>query len=270
MATHAQAQTGTGNTTARAISQIGSDITLPAGGPWTIFGIWGQVAKITTVPNEGTGGELIFRALSGDLTPDPAPGIYPMVGTAGSSSVNMYNAQFGLNIWPVNWSAAGKSVISLSYRQQLAITSASITAGGILFGDTVPPVRPLKFCDSVQASFASAAEQTIGTITLAEKATRIVGVMADLNKGDATTAAEPMLATVRLASDDVKMPPFVFPCARGFNAADGTAVGGPSSGMQPFIPVDIPVVGGARIDIFATSTQSITGNIDLAVYLAYE
>ncbi len=270
MATHAQSVTGTGGTTAAAITQIGSNITLPAGGPWNIFGLWGQVAKSATVPAEGTGGALIIDALSGDLTPDPAPGQYPMIGSPATISANDGIESLPLNIWPVRWQAAGKSVIKLSYLNQLAITTASKTAAGILFGDTVPPVKPFPFSDSVRGAFASTAEQTIGTITLAEKATRIVGILADLGKGDAITAGEAILATVRLASDDVKMPPFSFPCNRCFDASDGTAVGGASVAQSQYIPVDIPVTGGARIDVFATSVVSVTGNAEVQVFIAYE
>jgi hypothetical protein len=270
MSTHAQLQTGAGGTAARAITQIGGNITLPAGGPWSIFGLWGQVVKSTTIPDQGAGGELIISALSGDLTPDPAPGIYPIIGACVSESANSSLSPVGLNIWPVNWEAAGKSVISLSYRQQLAITTGSVTAAGIIFGDSVPEKRPLTFCDSVQASWADTAETAIGTITIAEKATRIVGILADLNKGDAATAGEAILGTIRLASDDVKMPPAAYPCNRAFNASDGTAVGHPATPQSQFIPVDIPVTGGARIDIFATTTISVTGNADIAVYIAYE
>jgi hypothetical protein len=264
------AVTGAGATTAATKTQIGANLTLPAGGPWTIFGLWGQVVKVTTLPAEGTGGQLIIDALSGDLSPDPAPGKYPMPGNPGSSSANSGNAALPLNIWPVNWTAAGKSVISLSYLNQLAITTGSHCAAGILFGDSLPEQRPLVFCDGVYSSFASTAEQAIGTITLAEKATRIVGIFADCNKGDALTTAEQILATIRLASDDVKMPPAEYPCQRCFDAGDGTVEGETAAPRMDFIPVDIPVEGGARINCYATSVISVTGNIDIQVYLAYE
>lgn len=268
--THALAVTGTGGTSARETTQIGSNITLPAGGPWFIHHIWGQVAKLTTIPDQGTGGELIVNAASGDLTPDPAPGKYPLVGNALSQAANGAISSVPLNLWEVAWNASGKAVIQLSYRQQLAMTSASQLAAGIIFSDTKPEKRPLTFCDSVQASFASATEQTIGTITLAEKATRIVGFMADLNKGDAATAAEAIMATVRLGSNDVKLPPMTLPCNRAFDASDGTAAGSDSSAQSQFIPLDIPVEGGARIDCFATTTESVTANADIAIYIAYE
>ncbi len=268
--THALSVTGTGGTAARATTQIGEDITLPAGGPWIIHHIWGNVAKVTTVPNEGTGGELIVNAASGDLTPDPAPGIYPLIGSPVSEAANAAIASNALNLWPVNWNAAGKAVIQLSYRNQLAITTASAVSAGIIFGDKIPDKVPLKFVDSVQNSFASATEQTIGTITLSEKATRIVGILADLNKGDAPTIGQAIMATVRLGSNDVKLPPMTLPCNRAFNASDGTAAGASATGMSDFITLDIPVEGGSRIDIFATTTQSVTGNADISVFLAYE
>lgn len=270
MSTHALAVTGTGSTGSLAQTQIGSDITLPAGGPWTIFALWGMVAKVTTVPNEGTGGALIIRSLSGDITPDPAPGTYPMIGTPASDSAACSISTVPLTLFEMNLTAAGKSVIRLDYLQQLAITTASAVAGGIIFGDEVPEKRPLTFCDGVRSAFASTTEQSIGTITLAEKATKIVGIYADLGKGDAITAGQAIMATIRLDSADVMLPPAQYPCNRAYNASDGTAVGQAGVPQSQFIPVDIPVVGGARINVFATTTQSVTGNAEVQVYLAYE
>lgn len=270
MPTHAITRTGTGGTTAGATTQIGADITLPAGGPWIIHHVFGQVARVTTVPNEGTGGALIVNSASGDITPDPAPGTYPLIGSPIAESANSAISVVPLNLWEVNWTAAGKAVIELSYLNQLAITTASQLAVGILFGTDRPARVPLVFCDGVRTAFASASEQSVGTITLAEKATRIVGILADLGKGDAATAGEEIMATVRLASDDVKMPPFSIPCNRAYNASDGTAAGQASIPQSQFIPVDIPVTGGARIDCFATTTSSVTGNAEVQVYIAYE
>lgn len=270
MSTHALARTGTGATGAGVKTQIGADIIMPAGGPWIIHHLWGQVAKITTVPSEGTGGQLIVDSLSGDISPDPAPGKYPMVGNAATSGAAAGNSALPLDLRRVNWTAAGKASLKLSYLNQLAITTGSRTLGGIIFSEQVPDERPLMFCDGVFSSFASAAEQLIGTITLAEKATRIVGIMADLNKGDAVTSAEEIAATIRIASDDIKMPPAQYPCNRVFDAADGTAAGESAAPHSPFITVDIQVVGGARINIFATTTAAVTANADINVYIAYE
>lgn len=270
MSTHALAVTGAGATTAATKTQIGGNITLPAGGPWIISSLWGQVTKVTAVASEGTGGQLIVDSLSGDLSPDPAPGKYPLIGNPQASAAHFSCAALPLNIWPVDWEAAGKSVIKLSYLNQLAITAGSHCAAGIIFGDSIPEKRPLKFCDSVFSSFASAAEQLVGTITLAEKATRIVGILADLNKGDALTVAEQILGTIRLASDDIKMPPAQYPMARCFDSGDGTVEGETAAPRMDFIPVDIPVKGGARINCYCTTVVSVTGNADVLIYIAYE
>jgi hypothetical protein len=270
MATHALATTGTGSTSAATKTKLGSTLTLPAGGPWIIHHVWGMVAKVTTIPDQGTGGQLIVDALTGDLTPDPAPGKFPLIGNCLSSSANAGICANPLNLWPVRWEASGKAQIDLSYLQQLASTTANAAAAGIIFGDSIPEVRPLVFCDGVYSAFASASESTIGTITLAEKATRIVGICADLNHGEAATAGEANLATIRLDSADVKMPPAQYPCNRCFDASDGTAVGVSATPQTQFIPVDIPVTGGARINCFATSTASVTGNCEVQVFIAYE
>ncbi len=270
MSTHAFAVQGPGSTGAGDETRIGANITLPAGGPWKIHHLWGQVVRASTIPDQGAGGILHVQALSGDLTPDPAPGKYPLIGPCSSESANSALSAVPLNLYPVDWDAAGKSVISLSYIQQLAITTPSEVACGIIFGDSRPEVRPLRFCDVVQLAWASAAETAVGTITLAEKATRIVGILADLNKGEASTTAEEVMATIRLGSADIKIPPAEYPCNRAFNASDGTAAGQSATPMSNFIPVDIPVLGGARIDVFVTSSISVTSNAEVSVYLAYE
>ncbi len=270
MSTHGLLVTGAGGTAAGAITQIGSNLTMPAGGPWLIHDIWGMVAKITTVPDEGTGGALIIDSLSGDITPDPAPGQFPLPGNPVAESADSNISEMPLNRWQVDWSASGKAAIKLSYLNQLAITTGPQIAAGIIFGTSRPEIRPIKFCDGVRASFASATEQTIGTITLAEKASRITGIYADCNKGDSVTIAEAIMATIRLDSADVQFPPAAYPCNRCFNAADGTLAGQASSGPTMFIPVDIPVERGSRVNVFATSTASVTGNVDIQVYLAYE
>ena len=270
MASHAQAVTGTGGTGADTLTQIGSNITLPAGGPWTIFAIWGNVARVTTIPDQGTGGDLHIDSVSGDLNPDPAPGNYPMIGSCVAQSANSPIVANALNMFPVNWSAPGKAVIRLDYRNLLAITTASAVSAGIIYGDQVPVVKPIPFCDSVSASFASGTEQSLGQITLSEKATRIIGVLADLNKGDAPTAAEAIMGTVRLSSNSMQLTPLVLPFNRAFNASDGTAAGASATPQSSFIPLDIEVIGGAIIDVFATTTQSVTGNADATVFIAYE
>lgn len=270
MSTHAFVVTGNGGTAADAVTQIGDNITLPAGGPWIIHGIWGQVVRVTTVPNEGAGGIIRLDTISGDITPQPAPAKFPLIGACVAESANAAISAVPLNIFDVLYNAAGKATAKLSYINDQAITTASKIAAGIIFGDSIPIPKNSPFCDSVQADFASAAETQLGTITLAEKATRITGILADLNKADAVTVAEEIMATIRLGSPDIQFPPAQYPCCRAFNASDGTAVGQSATPMALFIPVDIPVIGGARVDVFATTTRSVTGNASVRVFLKYE
>jgi hypothetical protein len=57
---------------------------------------------------------------------------------------------------------------------------------------------------------------------------------------------------------------------RCFDSALGTLAGAVDVGQSQFIPVDIPVMGGARIDVFATTPVSVTGNADVQVFIAYQ
>lgn len=268
--THGIIRTGAGGTAADARSQIGANIILPAGGPWIIHGLYGQVAKISTIPDQGAGGIIELNSVAGDLEPNPAPANFPLIGPCVSESANAAISAQPLQIWPVNYTAPGKSSLQLLYTQDQAITTASIVIAGILFGEEVPVPRPSPFCATIAAEFASATEQNFGTITLSENASRLVGIIADLNKADAATAGEAIAATVRLASDSMTLQPAQYPCNRIFNASDGTAVGQASTPLSQIIPLDIPVIGGAIITVFGTTTVSVTGNASIRVFLFYE
>jgi len=79
-----------------------------------------------------------------------------------------------------------------------------------------------------------------------------------------------MIAHVRLGSADIKLPPAMFPTSHGYSAADGTLIDGGSISPANFIPVDIPVIGGARIDCFGTLINAVTAGLDVQVWIAYE
>lgn len=270
MSTRAIARVGVGGTSALEKTAIGAIIEMPAGPDHLIHTIWAQVAKLTTAADEGTGGDMILDSLSGDITPQPAPAVFPLIGSPANPSANEGISAVALNMWPVAYNASGKATLQLSYRNQLAIAAGSQVSCGIIFGDTRPEIKPIIFTQVVRASFASATEQTIGEIQLAEKSTKITGIMCVLNKGDSSTIAEAVMATVRLASDDIQFPPSNYPCNLCFNAGDGTSVGPSAVPRSEWIPLDIPVEGGARVNVFATTTQSVTGNADISVYIAYE
>lgn len=268
--THGIIRVGTGGTSALTRSQIGSDITLPADGPWIIHGIWGQVIKRVTIPNQGTGGILELFSVQGDIDPNPAPAQFPLIGSPISESTDAAISTVPLNLWQTNYTAPGRATLRLFYTNDVAITTSPRVLCGILFGTEIPDQPRAPFCASILSASASAAETNMGTITLSQNATKIVGILADCGKVGAATAAEEIGATIRLSSDSINFQPAEFPCNRAYNASDGTAVGQSSTPQSQFIPVDIPAVGGAIITVFNTSTISVTGNIEVRVHILYQ
>lgn len=270
MATHGLVVRGTSGTAAASVNLIGAAVTLPAGGPWVIHDIWMQIAQSTAVADESTDGTMQINAASGDITPDPAPGRYPISYQTSPMSANYGPAVTGLNLWRVNWQASGKAVIEINHVLANALAVAPAVAAGIIFGDAIPEMRPLIFCDRVQADFAATTEQSIGTITLAEKATRIVGLCATLAHSAAAAVDIPAIGSFRIDSDDVKITPGQFPLNCAIGPGDGTIAGATAMPQFQFIPVDIPVEGGARIDAFATTIENVTNSASITVYVAYE
>lgn len=270
MPTHGIARQGTGGTAAASTTLIDSNIELPAGGPWNIFGVWAQVVQDTCAAAESLAGNLILNSVSGDLDPDPAPGTFPIPGLCSTAGANSGMCTVPLTVWPVNLSAAGKAVCSLSYYNQLAITTAPIVAAGILFGDETPTNRPIVFSDGVRSTQTAAAETSVGTITLSTRASRITGIFADITVDGAWAADEGFMGICRLASSDVPLAPAQFPLARAYSAGDGTPVGAWHNPVFSYIPVDIPVVGGARIDTYIDLNLAVTAAATVGIYLAYE
>ena len=270
MATHALAVQGVGGTADASITQIGTDITLPAGGPWKIQKIWGQACLHTPTVSESLIGSLVIDSKSGDISPDPAPGIYPIMGLPVAMGANEPQPMVPLSIWDVDWDAAGKSVIKLSFLNRGGNTVAPEIACGIIFDSDIIEKRPLRFCDGVHASVAAAVSTIVGTITLAEKATRIIGLCANAVNGGALTASEETMGIITLQSDDVKLPPAQYPMSFACSAGLGTPTGACSTPGYGFIPINIPVAGGARVKIYVTTSIAVTGGADVCAYLAYE
>ena len=270
MSTHGMAVQGVGGTADASLTQVGANIILPAGGPWLIQKIWGQACLHTPTVSESLIGSLVFNSFSGDIEPDPAPGVYPIMGLPGAMGANEPQPMSPLSIWDVDWSASGKATVQLSFLNRGGNTVAPEIACGIIF-DSEPIVRrPLKFCDGVHASVAAAVATAIGTITLAEKATRIVGICTTLVNGAAVAASEESMGIITLQSDDIKLPPSQYPTAFCHSAALGTPTGACSCPGYDFIPLNIPVEGGARININITMSIAVTGGADVCTYIAYE
>jgi len=255
---------------ATAADHLIGAITLPAGGPWQIWGAWGQVVSATATAAEQIGGYIFFDPASGDLTPDPSPSRLPCHESGSSLGATINRGHCDLNIFPVAWEAAGKAVINCYYHQDIACTVAPEVVMGLLYGVARPEHANIKFCDATRAAIAAAADTAIGTITLAEKATRIIGALGVLSQDGVLVTAEELIGFFRLASDDIKLTPMQLPFSRVHGAGLGALINDDGQGPFNFIPMDIPVEGGARINAFCDLNTAVTNAADVSVFIAYE
>lgn len=266
--THGMVLAGTAGITA-AETSLGT-ITLPADGPWVIHHIWGQLARIVGTAAEAIGGYLKLESVAGDLEPNPAPAQFPLYANGSFLGATADRQATPLQMYRINFAAPGKAQIKLAFAQDIACTDANEVVAGIIFGKTVPEVKPLQFVDSVQAAVAANTDTSVGTITLSERSSRIVGVCGVLLQDGVLVTAEALLGFWRMASDDVNMIPAQFP----FNAAYGAGLGALiNTGSLPpptFIPVDIPVPAGARINTYVDLNLAVSNAADIRIFIAYE
>jgi hypothetical protein len=245
-------------------------ITLPAGGPWLIHDIFCQVVGATATAAESIGGHFRFDPASGDLTPDPSPSRFPVFENGSTLGATIDRGCCPLNLFQTEWSGAGKAVINCIYHQAIAPTVAPQIVMGMLYGKSRPAIKPLIFSDVVRIGQIAAADTAIGTITVAEKATRIIGVCGILSQDDVLVTAEELTGFFRLASDDVKLPPMQLPFNNVFGAGLGALINSVPQGPINYIPVDIPVEGGARINAFVDLNTAVTNAADVEIFMAYE
>ena len=245
-------------------------LTLPADGPWLIHHIFGQIAATTPTAAEGVGGYMRFDAASGDISPNPAPSHWPVISNSASLGATIDQQSCPLAIYPVVWEAPGRATINCIFNNRVAATAIPQVVMGILFGKTRPEQKPFKFCDSVAVATNSAADTAVGTITLSEKATRILGVCGTLIMDGVVTTVQSLIGFFRLASDDLDLVPAQFPFPLAIGGGLGALIQGANHPPIQFLPVDIPVVGGARINCFVDLNVAVTNNAHVQVFIAYE
>ena len=266
--THSQVVNHAGPTAAEDVA-VGQ-ITLPAGGPWLIHDVFAQVVSVTPTAAESVGGHFRFDAASGDLTPAPAPSRFPVFESGSSLGATIDRGQCPLNLFPTAWQAAGKAVINVIYHQAIACTVATEVIVGMMYGKNRPEKKPLVFSDVMRAAIAATADTAIGTITIAENAKRIVGICGILSQDGVLVTVEELIGFFRLASDDVKLPPMQLPFNNVYGGGLGALIQGGNQGRIDYIPVDIPVQGGARINAFSDLNSAVSNAADIEIFLAYE
>ena len=268
--THAMTAAGAGVVGVTDVQVGGAAITLPAGGPWIIHDVWCQVVSATATAAESLAGHFRFDPLSGDVEPDPSPSRFPTAEAQASLGATINCGVNQLNLFHVNWKAAGKAVINCIYSNGIAVTVAPQIVMGMIFSQSIPEERRIIYSDRVRAAKSAAAESLVGTIQMSENATRIVGVMGMLVRNGVVVAGEELIGQFRLASDDVALAPSQWPFAQATGAGLGALINGPSLGPMAFIPCDMEVENGARIGVYATYNTAVTNAADVEVFLAYE
>lgn len=246
-------------------------IELPARGePWTLHNIMGQVCQSVADVALATGGVVRMESLSGDIEPDPGPSRWPVYSQGSHLGATVGANSCALHKYNINLKAAGKANLNLNSINAIAQTTAPRWTAGISYGPTIPENRPAKFCDRVRATQATVVRTQVGTIALSEKATRIVGIFGSLKQSGVLVTAEELTGFFDLVSDDVALSPSQWM----FNEVSGAGVGALIQGAPALAPtvhvVDIPVVGGADIDVFVTLGVAVTNPANVDIFLLYE
>lgn len=266
--THSAIVTGAAGTAAG--ETVIGNITFPAGGPWRIWGVFGFMVSATPTAAEVVAGYMRLNAVSGDIIPNPAPSRFPLAAVMSQLGATLPAVKHSLRIWPVDYEAPGKGVLQLLVNQAVGNTVAPQCVLGVLFGKTIPSVRPIRFIDTVRVQTNAAVDTAVGTITLAEKAQNITAVGGILIQDNVITTAEELLGFFRLSSDDVRMPPAQFPFSACYGAGLGALIVANSAQVPQMIPVVIPVPGGGRIDCFVDLNTALTTNAEIEIFIAYE
>lgn len=265
---HGSAVAGAGSTAA-GDTTIGT-VTLPADGPWNIWGIWCMIAQQTATPGESFGGHFRLNSLDGDVEPNPAPTRFP-TGIGGSFLGATQMARIcPLRVWPVSFNAPGKARIELIYNEPTAVSVATQVVMGLMYGKQPPVSAPFLYVDRVRIAQTAAADTLVGTVTLAEKARRISYVGGVMAADNVIVAGEELLGFFRLSSDDINLPPSQWPFNAAYGAGLGAVIEQPRIEAPFMIPVNIPTPGGARVDCYVDLNTAVTNAAEVEIFLAYE
>lgn len=245
-------------------------ITFPAGGPWIIWGLWGFMVATTPTAAEVMAGHMRLNAVSGDILPNPAPSRFPLAAVGSQLGATLPSIRHALKIWPVSYEAPGKGVMQMIINQAVGNTVAPEAVMGVLFGKTVPSLMPYRFIDTVRAQLAAAVDTLIGTVTIAERASRITAVGGILVQDNVITTVQELIGYFRLGSDDVRMPPAQFPFSAVYGGGLGALILASAAQEPVMIPVEIPVEGGARIDCYTLLNNLVTNAAEVEIFIAYE
>lgn len=263
MRMHALNLLGSATLTSGAHTSIGQ-LTLPAGDRWKILSVYGCAFPAAQAESNI---ELKLIALSGDVIPNPAPFKLPLAASSPAQS----NPAVALVQQPIfyrtKFDGAGKSVIDFSLLQRGATGAVKYNCGLLLGNGKLDVASDVTYCDSVSANIPAATEVLVGTITLSERAKRITGISTQCVPNGAIAANEFLLGTVRIESNDVLLTPLTLPIHSAIQGS-ATAPNLTDPIISPFLPLDVDVPNGARINVYVKLLAALDS--EATVYLAYE
>lgn len=267
---HSQLTTGAGPTTADSELALGSTITLPArnSGTWKIFGIFYCLVCATATAGQGTTGYVTMNASGTDVTPNPAPLKLPFAFPSflgATESVNKMDTQF----YNVNFEAVGKANLDFKVLVDQTQAVAPQVVAGVLYGEKEADFQNFTYVDRIQAEISSASDTTIGTITLSERAKKIVGFLAIATQAGVLTTAEELIGFVRLDSIDLDLKPMEIPLTSNYSAGLGATIGQGQTPNLRYIPCDLDVVKGGKIQAFLDLNTALTNACSVQVYVFY-
>jgi len=267
--THGNVVQAAGATTV-AETAIGTIVLPKRGEDWRLHNIMGQISQAVADVALCTGGVISMRSPSGDITPDPAPSTWPVFCGGSHLGATVGAASNPLHNYEIDLLASGKANIALSSINDIAQTTAPRYVGGIAYGPNIPERRRAKFCDHVRTTVTAAARTAVGTISLSEKATRIVGIYGSLKQSGVLVTAEELTGFFDLESEDTDL----LPSEWMFNEVQSAGLGALIQGAPATTPqvhlVDIPVIGGSDIDVAVTLGVAVTNGANVDIFIMYE
>jgi hypothetical protein len=267
-ATHSQLIAGAGQTAAGTI--VLGNITLAAGDQWLVHHVYGLVVPATATAGEAVGGFFSFNAVSGDLTPAPLPNQWPLWCAGSALGATIDQAFCPVHLYPTAWQATGKAVIEVSFTQDTANTAAPQLVVGLMYGANRPEMVPFVHCQRARAAVTSAADTSLGTITLPENAKRIIGISCSAIQDNVLTAGEELIGFMRFTSDDQELQPLQLPLVMAYGAGLGALITGPTPNNPIVFNTDIPVLGGSRINCFVDLNTAVTNAAECVATIYFE
>lgn len=273
--THSQGVAGAGAVTAGTEVTVGT-ITMPRPGPWNIWGVWYTVA--TGTPTDAEQRQVFVRVndINADITPTPTPYTIPLFSAGAIAGDSQLSELVDWRYKPVQWSAAGGTQIRFHANIATAETVAARIAIGVFYGvkpkmyDVIAQDVVANHYEDVAGTADTTGETSAGTITLSEKARLITGIAVDAVMGTSAEADE-LSGTARIQSDDVDLPPFIFPLSHVQSAPleSGEATLDVVGTVPKMVPVHIPVPAGAAIEFLTDLDQDPGAAAITRSYIAY-